>query len=277
MDTDIYNALMGAILAEPAADLPRLVLADFLEESGRPEFGEFIRIQVEIAATSPTAIRTDLGHVGELYYPLSPLNERQWKLLLEFGREWFGDTSLWVDGDRPDSASPHAPGLVVGRGFPHAARGPLGWWCGGECEGCGGRGVREIDSSDVYGGSILDRIPCMWCHGSGRTPANGPELVRKWPLAAVRATGSEPLFFRTDTDDPEEGDWCWVVPSPVMIGADVESATHLLPPDLWELLTEFDTSPSARVRAKRYPSRKRADDALSEALLSWAKSQPVAV
>ncbi len=47
------DALLATVLADPAADTPRLVYADFLEESGQAEAGaraEFIRIQCELAA-----------------------------------------------------------------------------------------------------------------------------------------------------------------------------------------------------------------------------------
>ena len=134
--------------------------------------------------------------------------------------------------------------------------------------------VEETDGEQLDAG--YHTATCWTCNGSGRTPANGPELVRKWPLTRAAAADLDPLFSRLDVGGPD-GDWCWVVRSAVMIGDDVDAATHLLPPDLWEMLTGFDTTPSARVRAKRYPSRKQADDALSQALLSWAKSRPVAV
>jgi uncharacterized protein (TIGR02996 family) len=41
-------ALLQAICAEPYDDLPRLVYADWLEENGQPERGEFIRVQCEL-------------------------------------------------------------------------------------------------------------------------------------------------------------------------------------------------------------------------------------
>ena len=43
------DALLNGIVADPAADLPRLVYADWLEEHGQDLRGEFIRIQCEIA------------------------------------------------------------------------------------------------------------------------------------------------------------------------------------------------------------------------------------
>lgn len=46
-------ALRQAVLASPAEDLPRLVYADWLDDCGHTERAEFIRAQVEYAATPP--------------------------------------------------------------------------------------------------------------------------------------------------------------------------------------------------------------------------------
>lgn len=43
------EALLAAILANPAEDTPRLVFADYLDENGSSERAEFIRVQVELA------------------------------------------------------------------------------------------------------------------------------------------------------------------------------------------------------------------------------------
>ena len=48
-----HDALLGGVLANPDADLPRLVYADFLEETGTPGHvarAEFVRVQCELAA-----------------------------------------------------------------------------------------------------------------------------------------------------------------------------------------------------------------------------------
>ena len=51
-------ALLAAILANPAEDVPRLVYADWLEEHGESERAEFIRVQIQI----PQVERERLGH-----------------------------------------------------------------------------------------------------------------------------------------------------------------------------------------------------------------------
>jgi uncharacterized protein (TIGR02996 family) len=42
-------ALIAAVLANPDDDLPRLIFADWLDEHGEPDRGEFIRVQVELS------------------------------------------------------------------------------------------------------------------------------------------------------------------------------------------------------------------------------------
>jgi uncharacterized protein (TIGR02996 family) len=48
-----YLALLAAVRANPADDLPRLVLADWLRENGQPERADFIEVQCEIARLRP--------------------------------------------------------------------------------------------------------------------------------------------------------------------------------------------------------------------------------
>ncbi len=43
-----HAALLQSVLDAPDDDAPRLVLADWLEENGHPEHGEYIRIQLEL-------------------------------------------------------------------------------------------------------------------------------------------------------------------------------------------------------------------------------------
>ena len=47
------DALYRAILAHPADDTPRLVYADWLQENGRPEEAEFLRVSCRLEAAGP--------------------------------------------------------------------------------------------------------------------------------------------------------------------------------------------------------------------------------
>lgn len=48
-----HDALLAAVLAAPADDLPRLVYADWLDEHGDPDRAAFIRTQVRLASADP--------------------------------------------------------------------------------------------------------------------------------------------------------------------------------------------------------------------------------
>ncbi len=71
-------ALLAACRARPADDLPRLVLADWLDENGQPERAEFVRIQVEVSHPSADVAR------------IRGLKKREAELLSEQESEWSG-------------------------------------------------------------------------------------------------------------------------------------------------------------------------------------------
>jgi uncharacterized protein (TIGR02996 family) len=76
--------LLRAILDQPKEDTPRLVYADWLEENGRPERAEFIRVQVELA-------RIDVCPMDPKVYreKWSPLRRRERELLGLARDMWF--------------------------------------------------------------------------------------------------------------------------------------------------------------------------------------------
>lgn len=69
-------ALLAACRARPADDLPRLVLADWLDENGQPERAEFVRLQVEVSHPSADVER------------IRRLKRREAELLAEHENEW---------------------------------------------------------------------------------------------------------------------------------------------------------------------------------------------
>jgi uncharacterized protein (TIGR02996 family) len=79
------EALLQTVLAHPADDLPRLIFADFLEESGDPASSaraEFIRVQCELAQVEaepdPATVHAFLA-----------LRTRERLLLSKFSDAWF--------------------------------------------------------------------------------------------------------------------------------------------------------------------------------------------
>src|SRR4051812_42577131 len=85
-------AFLAEVLAAPEDDAPRLVYADWLEEQGRAERGELIRVQCELARLDEDDPRRD------------GLEDRERELLRAHGAEWVdelpdcGSKDLWMAG-----------------------------------------------------------------------------------------------------------------------------------------------------------------------------------
>jgi uncharacterized protein (TIGR02996 family) len=73
------EALFRAVCENPAEDTPRLVYADWLEENGRPERAEFIRLQCEAWNLCPD------------YPDETARRVRASELLRLFGDRWYGE------------------------------------------------------------------------------------------------------------------------------------------------------------------------------------------
>jgi uncharacterized protein (TIGR02996 family) len=81
------QAFLRAIIAQPDADLPRLVYADWLDETGDGERAELIRVQIELANCRHTWLpgsETTCHMCG----PLSPLRRRAWELMGANNEAW---------------------------------------------------------------------------------------------------------------------------------------------------------------------------------------------
>ena len=55
-------ALLAAVAADPDADLPRLLLADWLDDHGESDRAEFVRLQVEWAGTARRLVGEGLAN-----------------------------------------------------------------------------------------------------------------------------------------------------------------------------------------------------------------------
>src|SRR5262245_25571067 len=105
MSTD-ERALLQAIWDDPEEDVPRLVYADWLEETGEPARlarAEFIRVQIEKTL------------VDEFDPRREELTAREQGLLVRFGDVWRGRLATIVH---------HPTHVFFHRGFPEA------WVCG---------------------------------------------------------------------------------------------------------------------------------------------------
>lgn len=98
------KALLGAIWEHPHEDTPRLVYADWLEETGTPSNvarAEFIRAQCQLAVLPATDPRYD------------QLEAREAEILKQWKKAWLGKSA------RPSEVGLFARGFLVGQ---------LPWW-----------------------------------------------------------------------------------------------------------------------------------------------------
>lgn len=301
------RALLATILAHPEADLPRLVYADWLDDNavdrgcgecegtgetnvgrgrvrkcplcasgiardGRRERGEFIRLQCEIAAGGCEVC-------GGSANPRCPACERLrareaelWPLVCDGVRASLGDSAppgVWVGtpGERriPSVGADHS--FVVRRGFVSEVRAPLAWLIGGACSTCDGLGRHRTRNPDT---GWIGQRDCEMCGCTGRTPANLSELVAKWPITKVGVTDRRPTTYSY------RGDVQLRWERAEMAAMDTE---YQLPPEVFDCLkgghlTEY-IGDSGRYSCLYPGDGGAADTAACEAVLAWAKFQPL--
>lgn len=256
------NALYAAILTNPFAMLPRLVLADWLDEnagdeecptchgvwsrsSGNPykpvpchtchgtgrvpnhygERAEFIRVQVDGVEDTAVVQRAADLWAGDLYSAgLVTVSPACWEPAYQ--------TDAWR--------------AVVRNGFVEDIRCPLEWWTGGEC-----------DCDDGYTGTPWD---CPRCHGTGRTPGHGPEVVSRHPVRKVTITDREP-YCRAGVS------WVWL---------DNDYANRpgtVIPEPVYSRMMVAAYGPDIDCSEIEFHTREAAMDALSRALVDGARKK----
>lgn len=187
-------AFLADIIAKPEDDLPRLVFADWLDENGQEERARWIRIQVELERTMPDRRPWYIpGNWPDEVRPTSKQNlERHiWRQAVESEEvfDWFRvfdhnfTAAAYVgrmSGGDPETGGTDDRLAIVRRGFVDEIRCTLAEWCGGEeCPEC-------VRYEYVRGVPTVQRLlNCRHCHGTGRTPGIGPQVVRKHPVTKV--------------------------------------------------------------------------------------------
>ncbi len=129
----IERTFLADILATPHDDTPRLVYADWLEDSGRPERADFIRVQCRIACLA--SVRRG-SRAGKERADLLKRERKLWLLRQEkvfVARHLPGEqphiprlNHLVPQLDRVPEAK--RPALIWERGFGHTARCKLDFW-----------------------------------------------------------------------------------------------------------------------------------------------------
>lgn len=163
---------------------------------------------------------------------------------------------------------------LVRRGFVERITLSLAALVGERCENCEGTGaVIEPDGPCPDCGGRFeprdDEFDRGWSPGTGRTPGAGPAIFAAQPVTGVTLSDREPWESR---DHNGQTDWSWVInPDEHGLLRDGDMP-HFLPQSLWDLLSGYITAVSARVRARRYPTRDAALVALSAACVAWGRA-----
>lgn len=112
LDLDTRQALLAAVLADPDADEPRQHFADWCDDHGEPERGEFVRVQLELATFKPRHVRGGHEGTGSDFPSFEvcscghcTLRRREWALWEANQAEWQGQLLAAVVGGAPADVS----------------------------------------------------------------------------------------------------------------------------------------------------------------------------
>jgi uncharacterized protein (TIGR02996 family) len=267
---DQEAALLAAVRADPADDLPRLVYADWLEERGEVERAELIRVQVELsllqAASSVDYAYCAAGGSDKTSCRTCNLKQRECELLEELApslfpdavkvnRRWVTDRNWgevpWLEPCLSDATSPAQ--YLFRRGWVSEVRCRLAEWVGGPCGRCNGR----ANAPNPFPG-------CPDCT-KGTLTGIGPAVCAAQPVTSVVLTDREPWQER-----PDVFGW-WRQGGEPGGGEDDESD---LPPAVFEEVAARDPDYHPSHQVVWFPTRAAALAALSAALIAWAKARP---
>lgn len=148
---------------------------------------------------------------------------------------------------------------VVRRGFVSSVRCSISAWCGEECRICRGRTMVAVPH-DSFNSTFRTYERCIACHGTGRTPGHGPDIVARHPVERVEITGLEPM-----PSGPGRGAvWYWIA--------------GVLPAGLIPHMNQaVRENPDAYALGSHaaFPTREDALVALSDAAIRWARAEAV--
>src|SRR6185369_6554512 len=150
-DNSTLRALLDAVLANPADDLPRLVYADALEEAGDGERAEFIRRQVTEGGTK---VERMMYMIPEpVSYSAIPPSLAVHNTLARY----YETDEYWR------------------RGVVAEVRCALDVWVGSPCDS-------QICSSGRVTYRNRRNRDCTLCHGTGRVGSVGRRIVAEHPV-----------------------------------------------------------------------------------------------
>jgi uncharacterized protein (TIGR02996 family) len=261
--TTTEQALLRDVLEHPWDDLPRLIYADRLEESGQGERAEFIRVQCELVYVrcvydNPSWEKSRTHPVGTCRR--CDMYRRESELF-----------ALGVGQDQlPEGISLK---FKWQRGFVSHIECTLSEFMGGACEcvssrrdlqGFIDRTVAELYLTNFPAPAISLGDPCPACKGTGRIPGLVDTIFAEHTVTEVVLTdripdyeeGTQAFWMSDDHPDHEETWQSW------------------LPPAIYDLLDGFnELDDEEGLRWKVYPTRELALAALSRACVTYGRKR----
>jgi uncharacterized protein (TIGR02996 family) len=126
-----YQSLLEAVCLDPKDNLPRGVIADWLEEHGEVERAEFIRVQLEFDAWQKGDAESSMSKEGMLIHLMIRTREHQlWQAHFPTQNDWgmgSGCKYAWQVTPRVDSNA-REPLAILRRGFIDELRCQLSDW-----------------------------------------------------------------------------------------------------------------------------------------------------
>jgi uncharacterized protein (TIGR02996 family) len=145
------QALVRAVLAEPADDLPRLVLADFLDESGEGERAAYIRASVRLAELVDGGELDSDEYVGAVVAVGSTPTQSLWEWAVSDGMPLSPNPVLTRDTvGAVDSVRDFQNNVTIGfrRGFPAVVRCRTAYWLSGARRAAGAAPLERVHLDD---------------------------------------------------------------------------------------------------------------------------------
>ncbi len=171
------DALLKTIVRHPGDDTPRVVYADWLEENGRAEEAEFLRVQCRLAAAEPT--------------------DNDYAELLDRDEE----LRLWLTAHVPGPRLAFPGGLSVEGGthwWWQTHRGYPRFLTYDGCERSGTRAIRVLASAI---GRAFEAIPTRWLVVGGLTVAQLATLLKQRVLAGLTELTVQLAVSATEADE----------------------------------------------------------------------------
>lgn len=189
-----FTALMRAVCLSPADDLPRLVLADWLDEHSFPERAEFVRIGCDLANAKAEGGKwsdTVFNAGDSCECRVCGLRRRERELFRNGVETWFAGPAITpvLLGSALETGQVTFPGSVIAvvrRGMVAEIRLTLAQLVGGPCRRCGGAGSSYVSQSGTFFGQCPD------CSGTDRTPGVAKALFAAHPIERVVLSCREP-------------------------------------------------------------------------------------